>query len=89
LKPSEFWELTFAEFSEMCEGYKWRREQQLNDLISHAWHTARLTMWTKEFPKLETLLIRRNSKPQTAEDMLAVVKILNAAFGGVVVEKEE
>ncbi len=58
---------------------------QRNDLISHAWLNAKLT-WAKDIPPLQDLLNAEPKKEQTDEQMLAVVKLLNAAFGGKVVE---
>jgi hypothetical protein len=87
LKPSEFWDMTIAEFMEMADGYKWRRELQVNDLHYHAWLNAALTMWVKELPKFEDLTGKPVEKQeQTDDQMLANVKLLNAAFGGKVIE---
>ena len=61
--------------------------------MSLAWHIAMLmrTDPRKRLPKLETLLYRHKSsrKKQTPEEMLAVVKMLNAAFGGRVIKKKD
>ncbi|MPZ58435.1 MAG: hypothetical protein GEU91_18470 [Rhizobiales bacterium] len=44
----------------------------------------------KKFPKLEKLMHRRRvpGRKQTPEQQFAIVKMLNAAFGGNVVKKE-
>jgi hypothetical protein len=50
-----------------------------------AWHIEALHR-TKKLPKLDKLLKRRGERaPQTPEQMLGIVKMLNAAFGGRVV----
>lgn len=44
-------------------------------------------MRTKEMPELKELLISEvEKKSQTPEEMLTIVKMLNTAFGGEVVE---
>ena len=79
--------MTIAEFMEIADGYKWRREQQFDDLVFHAWFNAKLTMWVKELPSLDSLIKCDNEpKEQTDDQMLANVKLLNAAFGGKVIE---
>jgi hypothetical protein len=86
LKPFEFWELTPAEFYEMAEGYNKRHIKRSNELITLAWNTAALVR-TKEMPELESILISDVIKEaQTDDEMLSIVKMLNAAFGGEVVE---
>lgn len=86
LTPSEFWELTPAEFYAMAEGYSKRNLKRKNELTELAWSTAYLSR-VKEMPELENILIKdlKPVKEQTDEDMLTVVKSLNAAFGGEVV----
>lgn len=60
-------------------------ERRHNDRMSLAWHIAAL-MRQKKLPKLEKLLHRqRSNKPQTPEEMLSIVKMLNAASGGKVI----
>jgi hypothetical protein len=70
----------------MAEGYNKRNIKHTNDLIALAWHTAALIR-TKEMPELKELLISEvEKKSQTPEEMLTIVKMLNTAFGGEVVE---
>lgn len=53
-----------------------------------AWHVAALSR-TKKLPKLESLFAKtRRRKDQTPEQMLSMIRTLNAAFGGVVKEKK-
>lgn len=84
LTPSEFWELTPAEFYAMAEGFAKRKRNRNNELIYLAWNTAALTR-VEKMPDLKDLYEAEPKKEQTDEDMLAVVKSLNAAFGGEVV----
>jgi hypothetical protein len=70
----------------MAEGYNKRHIKRSNELITLAWHTAALIR-TKEMPELKELLISEvEKKSQTPEEMLTIVKMLNTAFGGEVVE---
>lgn len=70
----------------MAEGYNKRHIMRSNELIALAWNTAALVR-TKEMPELENILISDVIKEaQTDEEMLSIVKMLNAAFGGEVVE---
>lgn len=69
----------------MAEGYKKRDIKRTNNLIFLAWHTA-LLFRIKEIPDLEDLYIKDiEKKEQTDDEMLTVVKMLNAAYGGEVV----
>ena len=70
----------------MADGYNKRHIKRSNELITLAWNTAALIR-TKEMPELKELLISEvEKKSQTPEEMLTIVKMLNAAFGGEVVE---
>ena len=82
MQPCEFWVLTYAEFSEMVKGYNRIQRDKMNDSICQAWHTAYLYRVNK-MPSLESLLLKNEpKKEQTSDEMLATVKMLNAAFGG-------
>ena len=63
-------------------------EREHNERAWLAWHIAALTR-AKKLPKLETLMHRRRgvATKQTPEQMLGIVKMLNAAFGGKVIDK--
>jgi hypothetical protein len=70
----------------MAEGYNKRHIMRSNELITLAWNTAALVR-TEEMPELESILISDVVKEtQTDDEMLSIVKMLNAAFGGEVVE---
>jgi hypothetical protein len=61
--------------------------QHKNDIISLAWHTAMFERQQKLEP-LSNFLIKEHSeiKEQTPEQQYAMIKMLNAALGGSVVE---
>lgn len=88
MQPAEFWKLTYAEFISMLEGFSKRRIQINNDLLYASWHIAAFSR-QKNLPSLKSILIQDLSDrhQQTDEEMLAVVKVVNAAFGGKVVEQ--
>lgn len=70
----------------MTEGYNKRHIKRTNELITLAWNTAAL-MRIEEMPELKNILISDVVKEsQTDDEMLSIVKMLNAAFGGEVVE---
>ena len=89
MKPHEFWVLTYAEFRQMVEGYVRKQKRCNDDLMSLAWHTAYFGR-VEEMPALDSLLQddddNNNPHEQTDDEMLAMAKMLNAAFGGEVVE---
>ena len=86
LKPSEFWQLTPAEFYYMLDGYKRNQKRHINEVLIGAWHTAALSRMEK-MPSLNSLLYDDEPKhEQTEDEMYAMCKMLNAAFGGVEVE---
>ena len=89
LKPDEFWLLTPAEFFIMFDGWQENQKEKFSELISLAWYTAAFSRQEK-LPPLKGLLQQlentQQHQKQTDEEMLAMVKVLNAAFGGEVVE---
>lgn len=88
MKPHEFWVLTPAEFSAIAEGYMRKQTTRSNELISLAWYTEALAR-TKKLPELKSLLQTNETKKprvQTADEMMAVCRLLNAAFGGSEIE---
>lgn len=86
LKPDEFWGLTFSEFIQMAEGYTRRQKREINNYIAGAWYSAILAR-QKQIPKLNSLLQEESAKKQQTDDeMLTMAKLLNAAFGGEVIE---
>jgi len=55
----------------------------MNELMYHAWHVAAMSRVNK-LPSLKSLMQTEKCE-QSDEDMFAMVKILNAAFGGEVI----
>ena len=89
LKPAEFWDMTYAEFVQMAEGYQRVQKNRYDELLYFAWHIEAFAR-QKTLPSLESLMRKIDNKQQhrtqTDEEMLAMGKMLNAAFGGEVVE---
>lgn len=85
MKPHEFWELTPIELENYFAGRIEYIEIENDRSITNAWLSAGLER-QKRLPKLESLLTKREKPKQTDQQMLAMVKVLNEAFGGVVVE---
>jgi hypothetical protein len=76
----------------MCRAYRRIQIRQHNELMSAAWHVAAFSRQTK-LPALKDVLIDedetggpKRTKQQTAEQMLAVARMWNAALGGDEVE---
>lgn len=86
--PSVFWTLTPAEMYGMVTGYRKNQTLEANKHIVLAWNTAALSRQDK-IPDLKTLLIDdspKKSEPMTDEQMLAKARVLNALWGGEVLE---
>ena len=79
MKPSEFWEMTPNEFIIYCENHK---KSNINDMLYLAWHIVALDR-QKKLPKLQEL-IKPQTKTQSDEEMLNVIKSLNDIYGGEV-----
>lgn len=86
LTPDQFWELTPAEFYYMVDGHGRKQKRHRNEILYGAWYTAMLMRQEKIPPLSELMQDMEPKEPQTDDDMLAMVKVLNAAFGGEVVE---
>ena len=86
IKPNEFWELTPRELKNYIEGFIVKSEMENDRAILNAWLGAGLHR-QKRLPKLQDLIKKTEKKQkQSNEQMLAMVKALNVAFGGKVVE---
>jgi len=85
LKPCEFWELTYAEFVLMINGYQRRNRDHINKLLFLAWHIEAFAR-QKKLPALDSILTKENGtqqrKEQSPEEMIAVCKMINAVLGG-------
>jgi hypothetical protein len=89
LLPSQFWDMTYAEFILCLEGCRKREIKKTNDSIANAWHTAYL-LRVDQFPDLKDILlnednIKQEKHIQTDEEMMMKCRFLNAALGGDVV----
>ena len=88
ISPLEFWELTPLELGYVVKAYAKKKEEESKEKITLAYINA---MWTiqwlgKKKPKSLDEILNGNKKKKVMEDdeMLAVVKNLNAIFGGEV-----
>lgn len=91
--PIKFWSLTFAEAFLMIKGRREKEHQayidSLNLSVHTAFKTAQFMRETKAIHIKDHLYSNKNLEPvkeQTPEQQLAIVKMLNAAMGGEVVE---
>lgn len=76
--------MTAYELSLSVRGYMDRAKQERDDKISAAWLNQYFKR-QKRLPPLKDFIggeDKKEKKPQTAKDILAVVKALNAKFGG-------
>lgn len=90
LMPDAFWNLTFSEFCAMVSGYQRKQTKHTNELLYVAWHVAAFSRQDR-LPGLKSLMQSVDSttsphKEQTTDEMLSMCRLLNAAFGGEVVE---
>jgi hypothetical protein len=71
----------------MCKAHKRISRHRANELLSLAWHIALFERQTK-LPALNTILQDecKEHRKQTVDEMISVVKLLNAAYGGVEVK---
>jgi len=74
----------------MAHGYVRKSRRKANERITSAWNTAYLTR-ARKLPDLKSLLIDeepvvRIEHEQTDDEMLAMIRLLNAAWGGIEVE---
>lgn len=74
----------------MAKGFNRRQINRRNELMFAAWHCAAIAR-QKTLPDLDDLLIDPDKKPepkkeQTDADMLNMCRMLNAMYGGEVVE---
>ncbi len=78
-----FWDYTPAEINLLSKRHNENRKQHIDDLIYLAWHTEAFHR-SKKLPKLKDLIgkSKKKNQPQTPEQMLNNIKLLNQAFGG-------
>lgn len=83
---SEYEDMTPKELNILASVKQQKEEQKLEYNVIQAWFTEYYHR-VKKLPSLtEALEDLKPKKEQTVDDMLAVVKALNAKFGGKVVE---
>lgn len=88
LKPNEFWKLTPAEFTKYANGYRRREKNNLYGFALVASVIAEVNRDRKKRINPYTpndFMPKENQKRkpvQTVDEQLAIVKILNQAFGG-------
>lgn len=87
VKPIEFYEMTPREIENYVNGQLRRIELDHEMSVTNAWLSAGLER-QKRLPKLEELLKKKTKQSQTDRQMLAIVKALNSALGGDVIENE-
>nr|WP_276318556.1 phage tail assembly chaperone [Gudongella oleilytica] len=87
LKPEEFWQLTYAELLTLADGRIKSQKRKMNEMLFLAWHIEALAR-QKKLPALSSLLKddKTTGKQQSDEEMMNMAKLLNAAFGGEVIE---
>jgi hypothetical protein len=85
--PEEFWQLTYAEFVAIAEGRIRHEQRKMNEMIFLAWHIEALAR-QKRLPSLGSLLKEEkiSGRRQSDEEMMSMARLLNAAFGGEVIE---
>lgn len=85
--PDQFWDMTYAEWGLVADGFIKRMQHSHDDRMHLAWHIAGL-MRQKELPPLADLFIsdKPEQKEQSAEDMINAAMLWTAALGGEVVE---
>lgn len=67
IRPNEFWEMTYAEFSIMVEANNEKQKYEMQKLVMQSWYTA---VWqrTKTVPKLEDIIEDLNDSTEEATD---------------------
>lgn len=87
LSLAEYNEITPYELNLYIQSYNERMSLEHKERLSAAYLTA---YWgrVKKMPDLKKILGEDKPKDQSAEQMLAVVRQLNAAFGGKEVKQE-
>lgn len=71
----------------MADGRIRNQKRKMNELLFLAWHTEALAR-QKRLPALSSLIKdeKPTSRQQSDEEMMNMAKLLNAAFGGEVIE---
>lgn len=78
---NDFWGMTPRELEIYIDAYVENLKLNHERMITYAYMGAYLQR-AKRMPRLDKLLEDKNKKARTAEDMLEMIKGLNASFGG-------
>ncbi|SPF45348.1 hypothetical protein SBF1_3250008 [Candidatus Desulfosporosinus infrequens] len=84
VRPSEFWDLTPAEYNLIVEGYTETRKETMYRDIRNAYYTGCFAQVEKPTEFYEKIVNNLSSEPQTAEDMFSFLK--SVAKGGTQVD---
>lgn len=78
--------MTQAELMALMEHFTKQQEEKTKELLWVTWNTAALIR-VETMPEYEAWMkiTKENPKEQTDEQMMAMARMLNAAFGGEVV----
>ncbi|MBN8959330.1 MAG: phage tail assembly chaperone, partial [Rhizobiales bacterium] len=85
--PDQFWRKTPREIRLILDARSAASEREHNERAWLAWHIAALSR-AKVMPKIDKLMAKPKPTLQTWEQQLAIVRQLNAAFGGSVVRRQ-
>lgn len=85
---NDFWRLTPKQLTICFKAASIRLLRERDERTYQTWLGGVLEHGQKNYPKLETLLSTHKPKPQTQDQMLAIVKAMNAAMGGDFIEKK-
>ncbi|SPF53380.1 hypothetical protein SBF1_660021 [Candidatus Desulfosporosinus infrequens] len=80
IRPSEFWDLTLAEYNLIVEGYTEMQKETMYRDIRNAYYTGCFAQVEKPSEFYDKIVNNLSSEPQTAEDMFSFLK--NVAKGG-------
>lgn len=82
IRPAEFWEMTPFEINAVVDAYIEKEKQHMEIVKSQSWLTAALSR-TEKMPSYSEFIGKtKKTEPQSAEQMLATVKMIHAALGG-------
>lgn len=82
IRPAEFWDMSAFEVNAVVDAYIVKEKQKYEMIKSQSWLIAALTR-TDKMPSYQEFIGRANKQePQSAEQMFAMVQLMNAALGG-------
>ncbi|MHB1654126.1 MAG: hypothetical protein ACYCVD_16870 [Desulfitobacteriaceae bacterium] len=80
VRPSEFWDLTPAEYNLIIEGYKETQKETMYRDLRNAYYTGCFAQVEKPSEFYDQIMDSLSSEPQTAEEMFSFLK--SVAKGG-------